>query len=137
MERLNHHWADHVDYVEGHGQDDWQEGKEQEFRLRRYEIFDPDYDEEDYDEEDYDEEDYDEAVQDEVEHRTDGAADDVDKADFHAQFRWRSKMRHRRGRGRFVPPDTRGLVAPVFVRRANPGAKAEGGPEEESESEHE
>ena len=127
MERLNHHWADHVDYVEGHGQNDWQEGKEQEFRLRRYEIFDPDYDEEDYEE----------AVQDEVEHRTDGAADDVDKADFHAQFRWRSKMRHRRGRGRFVPPDTRGLVAPVFVRRANPGAKAEGGPEEESESEHE
>ena len=132
MERLNHHWADRVDYAEGHGQEYGQEGNEQEFRLRRYEIFDPDYDEEDYDEEDYEE-----AVQDEVEHRTDGAADDGDKADFHAQFRWRSKMRHRRGRGRFVPPDTRGLVAPVFVRRANPGAKAEGGPEEESESEHE
>ena len=34
MERRNHHWADHLDYTEGYGHDDGQEGKEQEFRLR-------------------------------------------------------------------------------------------------------
>ena len=66
----------------------------------------------------------------------DDAADDVDEADFHAQFRWRSKMR-RRGQGRFVPPDRRVLMAPVFVRRANPGAKLGGGPEADREPEHE
>ena len=113
MERRNHHWADHLDYAEGHGHDDGQEGKEQEFRLRGYEIFDPDYDDEEYDE----------TAEEEVDHRTDETANDACQADFHAQFGWRSKTRHRRGRGRFVPPDTRGLMAPVFVRRADPGAK--------------
>ena len=122
MERLNHRWADHLDYSEDHGREDWQEGEEQDFRLRRYEIADPDYCEEDYD----DEEDYDEGVQEEVEHRTDEAEDDADQDGFHEQFGWRSRTRHRRGRGRFVPPDTRGLAAPVFVRQADPGAKTQG-----------
>ena len=118
MERRNHHWADHLDYAEGHDHDDGQENKEQDFRVRGYEIFDPAYDKE-----------YDEAAEEEVDHRTDETADDADQTDFHARFGWRSKTRHRRGRGRFVPPDTRGLMAPVFVRRPGPGAKTKRGQE--------
>ena len=125
MERRNHHWEDRLDYAEGHDHDDGHEGKEQAFRLRDYAIFDPDYDEEEYDE-----------AAEEVDHRTDEAADDAEQADFCVRFGWRSKTRHRRGRGRFVPPDTRGLMAPVFVRRADPGAKASLG-QEEAEPERE
>ena len=119
MERRNHHWTDHLDYAEGHDHDDGQEGKEQAFRLPRYENFDPDYDEQEYDE----------AAEEEVDHRTDEAADDAEQSDFCVRFGWRSKALHRRGRGRFVPLDTREFMAPVFVRRAGHGAKARLGQE--------
>ena len=51
---------------------------------------------------------------DQVEHRLDHAADDTTKADFEAQFAWRSKARRSR-KGRFVPPDMRTYRWPVFV----------------------
>ena len=117
MERANYNWANYEDSVKSHDQDD----QEMEYRPR-YDA-DPD---DDYDDDDNEEEDYDEGVQEEVEHRTDEAEDDADQDGFHEQFGWRSRTRHRRGHGRFVPPDTRGLAAPVFVRQADPGAKTQG-----------
>ena len=117
MERSNHRRTDHLGYAEDHGRENWREGEERDSRLLRYEVADPDYDDE--------EEEYEEGVKEEVEHRTDEGADDAGQDGFHEKFGLRSRQRHRRGQGRFVPPDTRGLAAPVFVRQADPGAKAQ------------
>ena len=94
----------------------------------RYEVADPDYDDE--------EEEYEEGVKEEVEHRTDEGADDAGQDGFHEKFGLRSRQRQRRGWGQLVLPDTRGLAAPVFVKRPVPGAKAQGGQKEEREPEH-
>ena len=132
MERSNHRRTDHLGYSEDHGRENWQAGEERDSRLLRYEVAEPDYDDEDH----YEEEEYEEGVKEEVEHRTDEAADDAGQDGFHEKFGLRSRTRHRRGWGRFVPPDTRGLAAPVFVKRPVPGAKAQGGQKEEREPEH-
>ena len=62
---------------------------------------------------DYDEEDFADGIQEAVEYQADHATDDS-ADDFDVRFGWRSK-RGRGQRGRFVPPDRRGLMAPVFV----------------------
>ena len=81
---------------------------------------------------DLEDEGHEEGLRERVEHQADYPADDsVDShVDFDAQLGWRSKA-HRRERGRFVPPDTRGYAAPVFVQVADLQARAPAGSEEE------
>ena len=155
MERANYNWANYEDYVKSHDQDD----QEMEYRPRYDANPDDDYDDDNEEEEDYsegfqeqveeqveqqadyaaddydddnEEEDYAKGFQEQVEHETDYAADDSDESDFNGQFGWRSKAR-RGKRGRFVPPDTRAFVAPVFVRVADLKAGAASGSGEERE----
>ena len=52
MERSNHRRTDHLGYSEDHGRENWQGGEERDSSLLRYEVADPDYDDE---EEEYEE----------------------------------------------------------------------------------
>ena len=117
MERVNYGGSRMAD-CDAHREDDSQEGHEAKHRpWRNQKYHDRD-------------ENYSGRGHEKVEHPTGYAANDSAQSGFDDEVGWWTKKR-RGKRGRRVPPDRRGLMAPVFVPVADPEAKAELGSKED------
>ena len=111
MERLDYGKADddyEDDYQEERG-DGYQEDHEEAYEALYYENPDDDYEELDH-----------AAESAQVEPQVNYAADENGISDYaNTQFGWRSRARRARRGQIWVPPDTRGFKAPVFVLLAD------------------